>query len=348
MNNRAKTGVVCPRLHPTLLLAHSEPKTTKQALSDPTWLSAMQVKYDALLKNNTWSLVPLPSGRTPMGCKWVFRVKENPDGSVNKYKARLVAKGFHQKYGDNYTETFSPVIKPDTVRTILTLALSKKWPLKQLDVNNAFLNGSLTETVYMIQPPGFESSNKSLVCKLNKALYGLKQAPRAWFDKLQTTLVQFGFLPSKCDPSLFVYSHNSNLLYMLVYVDDIIITGNNSTLLHQLINQLNAAFSLKELGDLEYFLGIKVKLQTTGSLILTQSKDLRDLLTRTNMHGAKPLPSPMVAGIKLSKESSSPFYDPTLYRSIVGALQYATITKPDICFAVNKVYQFMANPLEGH
>ena len=149
----------------------------------------MQQEYDALQKNNTWDLVPLPPNRQVIGCKWVFRVKENADGSINRFKARLVAKGFHQVHGFDFNETFSPVIKPVTIRIILTLALSHEWKLFQLDVNNAFLNGSLEEIVFMTQPLGFEVTNKSLVCKLNKAIYGLKQAPRQWFIRLKSTLL---------------------------------------------------------------------------------------------------------------------------------------------------------------
>jgi histone deacetylase 1/2 len=146
----------------------------------------------------------------------VFRTKENPDGSINKFKARLVAKGFHQQQGFDFNETFSPVIKPITIRLIFSLAISYKWPLKQLDVNNAFLNGSLSEEVYMVQPQGFDASDPTLVCKLNKALYGLKQAPRQWFDKLTTTLLQFGFKASKCDPSLFIFTKDRQIVYLLV------------------------------------------------------------------------------------------------------------------------------------
>lgn len=195
----------------------------------------MQAEFDALQRNNTWTVVSCPPNRVPVGCKWVFRVKENPDGSLDKYKARLVAKGFHQQYGSDYTETFSPVVKPITIRIILTLALTHHWPLKQLDVNNAFLNGLLEEEVYMAQPPGFESSDKTLVCKLNKAIYGLKQAPRAWLERLQTTLLQFGFRASKCDdPSLFICTKGTAVVYMLVYVDDVILTGNNSSIIQSL------------------------------------------------------------------------------------------------------------------
>nr|KYP52266.1 Retrovirus-related Pol polyprotein from transposon TNT 1-94 [Cajanus cajan] len=244
MTTRAKAGIVKPRLQPTLLLIDVEPKNTKQALANDTWLAAMKQEYNALLDNGTWTLVSLPSNRTVIGCKWIFRVKENPDGTIHKYKARLVAKGFHQQYGYDYNETFSPVVKPVTIRIILTLALTHHWPIQQLDVNNALINGNLEEEVYMSQPLGFESSDKNLVCKLHKEIYGLKQAPRAWFDKLKATLFQLNFQISKCDPSLFVYSHDNNVIYILVYVDDIIITGNNSSILQNIISQLNSAFSL--------------------------------------------------------------------------------------------------------
>ena len=138
--------------------------------------------------------------------------------------------------------------------------------------NNAFLNGILEEEVYMTQPPGFVSSNKTRVCRLHKAIYDLKQAPRAWFDKLKATLLSFKFSSSKCDPFLFVFSENQFVVYILVYVDDIIIMGNNTTLIHSLVSKLNSVFSLKDLGDLDYLLGIEVQRQNDGSLILTQSK----------------------------------------------------------------------------
>jgi histone deacetylase 1/2 len=349
MVTRSKSGVVPTKhLPPSIFLVHAEPRTVKQALADPKWLAAMQAEYTALLNNATWSLVSLPSNRKAIGCKWVFRVKENPDGSVNRYKARLVAKGFHQVQGFDFSETFSPVVKPVTVRIILTLALSYGWKLQQLDVNNAFLNGVLEEEVYMIQPPGFEVHDKSLVCRLNRALYGLKQAPRAWFERLRDTLKSFGFVGSKCDSSLFIYCHNSITVYLLVYVDDIIITGSSSTFVQNIIDKLHSTFALKQLGDLEYFLGVEVHSLPNGTLHLTQSKYIRDLLVKTNMQDAKPISSPMVAGCKLSKHGSDFFQDPTLYRSTVGALQYLTITRPELSYSVNKVCQFMAHPLESH
>lgn len=170
METRSKKGIFKPKAY----LATSEPQTVSDALTHPQWKSAMHEEYSALLHNKTWSLVQLPLGKHPIGCKWVFKLKENADGSINKYKARLVAKGFHQQPGFDFSETFSPVIKPVTVRVVLTIALSYGWSVRQLDINNAFLNGSIQEEVYMTQPPGFEVGDSTVVCKLHKSLYGLR------------------------------------------------------------------------------------------------------------------------------------------------------------------------------
>jgi histone deacetylase 1/2 len=292
--------------------------------------------------------VPLPPHRKAIGCKWIFRVKENPDGSINRYKARLVAKGFLQTPGFDFTETFSPVIKPVTIRIILTLAVTYHWTVQQIDINNAFLNGLLQEEVYMTQPSGFEASDKTLVYKLHKALYGLKQAPRAWYERLTQTLLQMGFVKSKCDPSLLVNHQNGACTYVLIYVDDILITGSSPHLIKDLIDKLNIKFALKQLGEVDYFLGLEVHHKSSGGLLLNQAKYVKDLLCKTNMENCKPIGSPMVSSCRLSKFGTDTMNDPSLYRSTVGALQYATLTRPDIAFSVNKVCQFMAHPLESH
>ena len=151
---------------------------------------------NALIKQETWKLQQLPQGRNAIGCKWIFKLKRNADGTIGRYKARLVAKGFSQAAGQDFKETFSPVVKDNTVRVVLTLAMTNSWKLRQIDVNNAFLNGDLQEEVYMVQPSGFEECDaevNKLVCRLYKALYGLKQAPRAWFKKLRSFLLMIGF-----------------------------------------------------------------------------------------------------------------------------------------------------------
>ena len=167
----------------------------------------MMEEYVALKKNKTWHLVPPRQGKNLIDCNWVVRIKRKSDGTVDRYKARLVAKGFKQRYGIDYEDTFSPIVKAATIRLVLSIAVSRGWSLKQLDVQNAFLHDVLEEEVYMKQPPGFErKSNPSFVCKLYKALYGLKQAPRAWYSCISHKMQSLGFVPSKSDTSLFIYN----------------------------------------------------------------------------------------------------------------------------------------------
>ena len=171
----------------------SSPSSLNEALSDDRWTKAMKEEMDALQKNQTWDLVPLPRGKKRVGCQWVYTIKYKADGSIERYKARLVAKGYTQTYGVDYTETFALVAKFNTVRVLLSLAANLDWPLQQFDVKNAFLHGNLKEEVYMDIPPGYASvSQPEMVCKLNKALYGLKQSPRAWFGRFQTAVRKYG------------------------------------------------------------------------------------------------------------------------------------------------------------
>ncbi|KAH9769757.1 retrovirus-related pol polyprotein from transposon RE2 [Citrus sinensis] len=242
-------------------LRGQEPDSVQEALNDSKWLQAMKEEYDALIKNNTWTLVPRQVDQHVVGNKWVYRIKYNTNGSVAKYKARLVAKGFQQVAGVNYFETFSPVVKSTTVRVILSLAVMNQWRIRQVDVNNAFLNGELTEEVFMSQPDGFIDAQRSdFVCKLHKSLYGLKQAPRAWYDKLKGCLMSWGFTNTSSDTSLFVRRIKAFMIIVLIYVDDILITGLNTAELEGFITEFSKTFALKDLGVLSYFLGIEGEL----------------------------------------------------------------------------------------
>jgi hypothetical protein len=325
-----------------------EPTTYKSAIKAPVWLQAMQDKIHALHIQGTWSLVPLPAKRNLVGCKWIFKIKRHSDGSIARHKARLVAKGFSQEPGLDYGDTFSPVVKPATVRLVLALAAHFNWPLRQLDVKNAFLHGILQEEVYMSQPPGFEDVlHPQLVCKLHKSLYGLKQAPRAWNDRFTQFLPSLGFATTYSDSSLFFKHVGPNIVMLLLYVDDIIITGSASATILQVIQALTTEFDITDLGSLHYFLGIQITHTSTG-LFLSQSKYVEDLLLKSEMVDAKPCDTPCLPYHRLLKEDGEPYPNPTVYRSIVGALQYLTFIRPDIAFSVHQVCQFMQNPMVSH
>ena len=260
-----------------------EPTTLTQTLKDHKWRRAMSEKFDALVKNGTWALVPSDSSQNLAGCKWIFRTKHKFDGSIDGFKARLVAKGFHQRPGIDYQDTFNPVVKPTTVRIVLSIAVSHGWSLWKLGVNNTFLQGHLSENVYMSHPLGFvDKDNPSYVYKLNKAIFGLKQAPHAWYHELKTFLLQFGFQNSYADTSLFVFHADGHTMYLLVYVDDLILIGENATKVNQFIAIVAQGFSIKDLGLLIYFLSVEVVPNKQG-LLLSQRRYIMDLLTQTKM-----------------------------------------------------------------
>jgi hypothetical protein len=311
-------------------------------------MEAMQQEYDALQSNHTWTLCPRPLHHNVIRNKWVFKVKRKADGSVERFKARLVAKGFDQMSGVDYTETFSPVIKPSTIRVILALAVNFDWIIKQLDVSNAFLQGHLTKEVYMEQPTGFiDKAHPTMVCKLHKSIYGLKQAPRAWFNRLSTFLLELGFKGSLVDTSLFIYLQGSIQIYMLVYVDDILITGTHPQVIQSIIAQLQQEFPLKDLGPLSFFLGIQVTRDASG-IHVCQTKYISELLHKTHMVDSKPSKTPCTFGSKLSRYDGETLTDPTTYRQVVGALQYCTLTRPEIAYSVNQLCQHMHAPSSTH
>ncbi|CAH9142653.1 unnamed protein product [Cuscuta epithymum] len=233
----------------------SIPKSVKEALSHPEWRHAMVEEMNALDLNGTWDLVDLPTGKKSIGCKWVFAVKVNPDGSVARLKARLVAKGYAQTYGVDYSNTFSPVAKLTYVRLLISLAATHDWHLHQLDIKNAFLHGDLQEEVYIEQPPGFVAQGEyGKVCRLRKSLYGLKQSPRAWFGKFSQSIERFGMIKGQSDHSVFYRRTKTGITLLVVYVDDIVITGSDTAGILALKNFLHSQFQTKDLGSLKYFL----------------------------------------------------------------------------------------------
>ncbi|GJS23700.1 ribonuclease H-like domain-containing protein [Tanacetum coccineum] len=318
--------------------------------SSQHWVDAMNKEMDALYENGTWDIVDLPPGRKAIDNKWVYRIKYLSSGAIERYKARLVAKGFNQKEGIDYDETFSPVVKIVTVRCLINLAVQCDWPLFQLDINNAFLYGDLTETVYMKLPDGYFDKNDKRVCKLKKSLYGLKQAPRQWNAKLTQALVEDGFVQSKSDYSLFTKADSGMFLALLVYVDDIIITGNSLVHIENFKTFLKSKFQIKDLGKLKYFLGIEV-VETDKGLCLSQRKYCLDLLSEFGLLACKPSAVPLEQNLKVSGEPTinDPVIDKiTEYQKLIGKLIYLTHTRPDISYAVHCLSQFMHRPLRSH
>ncbi|GJU37558.1 ribonuclease H-like domain-containing protein [Tanacetum coccineum] len=349
MITRSQSGIVKPierlSLHTSSL--SPIPKSPFIALKDPNWCNAMYDEYNALVKNGTWILVPRPSDVNLVRSMWLFKHKFHADGTLSRYKARLVANGSNQQHGVDFDETFSPVVKPATIRTVLSLAVSRQWPIHQLDVKNAFLNGDLSETVYMHQPPGFvDSRYPNHVCLLQRSLYGLKQAPRAWFQRFAGYATRAGFSPSRCDSSLFIYTQGSQVAYLLIYVDDIILTASSPVLLQQIVDSLHKEFDMNDFGALNYFLGIFAVRHLTG-LFLSQKKYARLLLERAHMVNCNPSRTPIDTDSKLGLDGV-PVQDLTLYRSLAGGLQYLTFTHPDLSYAVQQVCLYMHDSREPH
>ncbi|GJS81343.1 ribonuclease H-like domain-containing protein [Tanacetum coccineum] len=300
------------------------------------WTDAMNQEMNALLKNDTWEIVELPKDRESIGSKWIYKIKYRSNDEIDRYKARLVAQGFGQKEGIDYDETFYLVVKMVTVSSLLNVFVSNNWHVFQLDVNNAFLYGDLVETIYMRPPEGnFPSGNK--VRRLKKSLYGLKQAPRQWNAKLTSTLIENGFNQSKPDYSLYTKSDKGVFLALFVYVDDIIITGNNVSETEKFKVYLKSNFMIKDLGKLKYFLSIEV-IDTDKGICLNQRKYVLDLLYKYGMLARKPAKTPLMSKLIISNKASD--IDPTLdnitdYQKLMGKLIYLTNTRPDISYVVH-------------
>ncbi|PKU81159.1 Retrovirus-related Pol polyprotein from transposon TNT 1-94 [Dendrobium catenatum] len=354
MITRSKTGSLKPSKRLNLFhLQNSnthqhDPTTYTEASKSTHWRQAMAEEILALQKQGTWTLVIPPANASILGSKWTYRTKYHTDGSIVKYKARLVTQGNHQEFGIDYTETFSLVVKLPTIRILLTIALFNNWSVQQLDVANAFLHGTLSETVYMIQPKGFEdSSHPNHVCRLNKAIYGLKQAPRQWYTTFTSFLVTLGFSHSQADPSLLIYRKNQIQIFLLIYVDDILITGNDSKHIHSILSKLSLQFSMKHLGDVHEFLGININ-KTDNSYFLSQAKYANNILLQADMQHCNALANPTCTKTPPDLPPDKLLHDPVRYRSIIGSLQYLTLTRPDISYSVNLLSQHMHAPLPLH
>ncbi len=328
-----------------------EPQSVQDALSKPEWKRAMITEIDSIHDNQVWDLVDLPKGRQPIGSRWVFKVKTNEDGSVQRCKARLVAQGYSQKEGLDYDQTFSPVVRPESVRSVVALSNQLGLKVHQMDITTAFLNGGLQEEVYMKQPKGFVTKGKEhLVCRLKKSLYGLKQSPRCWNQTLDRHLKHLGFKQSTSDPCIYTSASESDgFLILAVYVDDILLAGKSEKQIAQIKADLGKIFRLKDLGELKYFLGVNVQQRVQGTWI-GQPAFTQAIIRKFGMEQCKPARTPISTGLKLHKAAEkTELFDAAVYQSAVGCLLYLSgWTRPDIAFAVSYVSRFCSNPSKEH
>ncbi|PSC68653.1 retrotransposon Ty1-copia subclass [Micractinium conductrix] len=289
-------------------------------------------------------------GTKPIPAKWVYKIKRDSNGNIERYKARLVVQGFRQREGIDYDEVFAPVSKYSTLRTVLSTAAAQDLDLHQLDIKTAFLNGTIDEEVYVSPPPGYTLGKPTLCCKLNKALYGLKQAPRAWYQTLKAELAKLGFTASQADAGLFISTDPSKPAYLLTYVDDILIVTPKTTSSAAIKQKLMAAFEARDLGNATFFLGMDlIRDRTAKTIKLAQSRNIKDLLSKYGMDDAKTASTPANASIKLTKQGTPLDTQTHSYSALVGSLMYLSIcTRPDIAQAVGALARHMANPTTDH
>ena len=332
----------------------AEPATVNEAMLSPEkkkWKEAMRKEMKSIKANKVWELVKLPKGKKTIGCKWVYKRKTHADGSLERYKAHLVAKGYSQQHGLDYDETFSPVARLESLQTLLALAVQDGLRVHHMDVTTAFLNGELKEEVYMDQPEEFQVQGKEdRVCKLNRSLYGLKQAPRCWNVTLDERLKEMGFTQTVSDPCLYIARDGESFL-IGVYVDDILLAGRSEKRLREIKSALMETFDLKDLGELNHFLGVKiVQNHSAGTIWIGQPTYTEEVLKKFGMESCKPVATPAEAGQKLTKGTKdSEYVDKVLYQSAVGSLLYLSMrTRPDITFTVSRVARFCSNPTTQH
>ncbi|CAL1359109.1 unnamed protein product [Linum trigynum] len=283
-----------PQQHFALtLLTNEEPVSYAEAARDPRWHAAMNEEFSALQANDTWDITDLPGGVKPIGSKWVYKIKYKSDGALERFKARVVAKGYTQIYGIDYCDTYSLVAKITLVKMLLDVASAQKWHLHQMDVNNAFLNGELDEVVYMELPYGLRDllEYKGKVCRLKKSLYGMKQASRMWYAKLTESLLSNGFKQSLADYSIFLSTVQGHLVVLIVYVDDIVVGSASLDAVKEVKRMLMSLFKMKDLGELQYFLGMEVS-RTDKGIHVCQRKYCIELLKEAGFDECKPAKTP--------------------------------------------------------
>jgi hypothetical protein len=336
--------------------AHDEPPTYRAAMARPDapqWREAMRAELASLMKTNTFQFVPVGERlkQRPVSSKWVYKIKRKSDGTVERYKARLVARGFTQRPGVDFRETFAPVARMTSIRTLLSVACKDDMNLTHLDVDTAFLNGELDEEIFMQLPEGGLEGDAGRVVKLRKGLYGLKQASRQWYKALDKVLSGIGFVQSRADPCIYVYERDGKRVMLAVYVDDFVIADNNADLRERVKRELAVHFKLKDLGELHGCLGLRVtRDRARRELTLDQEGYIIEMLDMFHMSDCKPCATPEQVNLHLPKHEQHG-NDNTRYpyREAVGKLMYAMVcTRPDIASAVRAVSKHLCAYGDAH
>lgn len=339
-----KPSYFCPVKNPR------DPDSVKEAVSSDNaenWKNAMDEEFQSLISNNTWILTDLPPGKKALPCKWIFKTKTDETGAVKRHKARLVVKGYTQKKGVDYDEIYSPVVRYTSVRYLIALAARYNLDIDQMDAITAFLQGDLENEIYMTQPELYEEGTK--VCLLQKSIYGLKQASRQWNLKLDGVLQKIGLTRSKIDPCIYYCIKQSTMIFVAVWVDDLIIFTNSNNLKSDIKEKLKKEFHMKDLGEAKQFIGININRdRKEGIIMLDQRNYILEILDRFGMTESKPMKTPIEVNAKFQKDDSD-HNENIPYRQAIGCLLYlAQATRPDIGFSVNKLSRYVSDPGQQH
>ena len=321
------------------------PETFEEAMNSEWaayWKEAQNDEIRSLLELQVYDEVEEESWMSVVTSKWVYSVKRNPEGTIDRFKARLVARGFSQRYGFDYWDTYSPTVLACSIRTFLTVCKAQNMEVHQVDVKTAFLHGEIDGDIYVRPPAPYYKPGK--VWKLNKALYGLKQAPLCWSNKLKDVLNQMGFFSTKADPCIYTRKDADSLSYVLIYVDDMLVASKDLEKVEQIKEQLKVKLEIKDLGEISTFLGVDFKKTSDGKcLTMSQERYIEQLAMRFNLTDASPKRSlPPLESIDLSGDDVD---DSFPVRNLVGGLLFiANMTRPDISAPVSYLSRFLDRP----
>ncbi|UYV79715.1 hypothetical protein LAZ67_18000390 [Cordylochernes scorpioides] len=327
--------------------------TYEEAMNSPevvNWIEAIEEERESLERHDVWQLQELPKGIKPLKCRWVLNKKINAVDGTTRYKARLVAKGFTQRRGIDYNEVYTPVSSFETIRLLTAIATEKDWFIDQFDVKSAYLHGTLNETIYMEQPECFKKpGEENLFCKLKKSIYGLKLSGRCWNKFLNKQLHEIGFQCNPIDPSIYEVELEEGRIILSIYVDDIFAISENQAARNKCRELLNSSFEVKYLGPISHMLGVSFKKSEDGSMTLSQSNYIEELLQRFRLQDAKGVSTPMETNLDLSVRKNGNSNERFPYRELIGGLSYLSQrTRPDIAYAVGILSRYCDNYTRKH